>query len=77
MRPHLAAVSAYLHTAERIAGARATPAAERIAMLDALDAPDPYCPVVRGGVRKLEVKMATSRELPKLESACTTIVRAR
>jgi hypothetical protein len=32
-------------------------------VLDALDAPDPYCPVVRGGVRKLEVKMATSREL--------------
>jgi radical SAM protein with 4Fe4S-binding SPASM domain len=51
--------------------------AGRRRLLDALDAPDPYCPVVRGGVRKLEVKMATSRELPKLESACTTIVRAR
>ena len=43
----------------------------------ALDAADPYCPVVRGGSRKLEVRMATSRELPKLESACTTIVSAR
>jgi radical SAM protein with 4Fe4S-binding SPASM domain len=43
----------------------------------ALDAPDPYCPVVRGGSRKLTVQLATSRDLPKLESACTTIVVAR
>jgi squalene synthase HpnC len=35
LRPHGAAISAYLHTAERMAGARATPAAERLAMLDA------------------------------------------
>jgi len=42
-----------------------------------LDEPDPYCPVVRGGERWLKLKMATSRELPKLESACTTIVMAR
>jgi len=49
----------------------------RRGLLRALDEPDPYCPVVRGGDRKLEVQMATSRELPKLESACTTIVRAR
>jgi len=35
MRPHLAAVSAYLHTAERIAGERATPAADRLTRLDA------------------------------------------
>jgi radical SAM protein with 4Fe4S-binding SPASM domain len=51
--------------------------AGRRRLLGALDAPDPYCPVIRGGSRKLEVRMATSRELPKLESACTTIVRAR
>ena len=51
--------------------------AGRRRLLDALDAPDPYCPVVRGGGPKLEVRMATSRELPKLESACTTIVMAR
>jgi radical SAM protein with 4Fe4S-binding SPASM domain len=51
--------------------------AGRRRLLDALDAPDPYCPVVRGGGRKLKVRMATSRELPKLESACTTIVTAR
>jgi hypothetical protein len=43
----------------------------------ALDAPDPYCPIVRGGERRLEVRMATSRELPKTESACTTVVVAR
>src|SRR5262245_31728566 len=43
----------------------------------ALDEPDPYCPVVRGGEHRLKLKMATSRELPKLESACTTIVMAR
>jgi radical SAM protein with 4Fe4S-binding SPASM domain len=43
----------------------------------ALDAPDPYCPIVRGDSRRLNVQMAKSRELPKLESACTTIVTAR
>ena len=51
--------------------------AGRRQLLDALDAPDPYCPIVRGGSRKLRVQMARSRELPKLESACTTIVTAR
>jgi radical SAM protein with 4Fe4S-binding SPASM domain len=51
--------------------------AGRRQLLNALDAPDPYCPVVRGGGRKLKVRMASSRELPKLESACTTIVTAR
>ena len=51
--------------------------AGRRQLLDALDAPDPYCPIVRGGGRKLRVQMARSRELPKLESACTTIVTAR
>ena len=46
-------------------------------LLDAIDRPDPYCPVVRGEPRPLKVRMAASRELPKLESACTTIVTAR
>src|SRR5262250_2221523 len=50
--------------------------AGRRQLLHALDEPDPYCPVVRGGARKLKVQMAKSRELPKLESACTTIVTA-
>ena len=42
-----------------------------------LDQPDFYCPVVRGEVQKLEVRMAAARELPKGESSCTTIVMAR
>jgi radical SAM protein with 4Fe4S-binding SPASM domain len=51
--------------------------AGRRRLLHALDEPDPYCPVVRGDCRTLKVQMARSRELPKLESACTTIVTAR
>jgi radical SAM protein with 4Fe4S-binding SPASM domain len=43
----------------------------------ALDQPDFYCPVVRGQVQKLEIRMAAARELPKSESSCTTIVIAR
>jgi radical SAM protein with 4Fe4S-binding SPASM domain len=39
--------------------------------------PDHYCPVVRGETRRLEVRMATGRDLPKGDSACTTIVIAR
>jgi len=44
---------------------------------NALDQPDFYCPIVRGEVQKLEIRMAPARELPKGESACTTIVIAR
>ncbi len=51
--------------------------AGRRRLLDALDSPDPYCPVVRGQHRRLSVQMAASRELPKTESACTTVVMAR
>ncbi|HEV3254966.1 MAG TPA: radical SAM protein [Candidatus Acidoferrales bacterium] len=43
----------------------------------ALDQPDFYCPVVRGQVQKLEIRMAAARDLPKGESSCTTIVIAR
>ncbi len=42
-----------------------------------LDAVDPYCPVVRGEDRTLAITAAPARDLPKLESACTTIVQAR
>ena len=43
--------------------------------MGAIDDPDPYCPIVmRGRPCTLNVRMARSRELPKLESACTTIV---
>ena len=51
--------------------------AGRRRLLNALDQPDPYCPVVRGDDRRLAVRMAAARELPKLESACTTVVIAR
>jgi radical SAM protein with 4Fe4S-binding SPASM domain len=44
---------------------------------NAPDQPDFYCPVVRGQVEKLEIRMAAARELPKVESSCTTIVIAR
>lgn len=44
---------------------------------NALDQPDPYCPIIRGEVQKLQIRMAPPRELPKGESACTTIVIAR
>src|SRR5262245_52220700 len=51
--------------------------AGRRRLLDALESPDPYCPVVRGEERRLSIRMAPCRELPKTESACTTVVMAR
>jgi radical SAM protein with 4Fe4S-binding SPASM domain len=51
--------------------------AGRRRLQNALGKPDFYCPVVRGEVQKLEISMAPARELPKSESACTTIVIAR
>ena len=51
--------------------------AGRRRLLGALAEPDPYCPIVRNDTRKLTIQMAKSREMPKLESACTTIVIAR
>ena len=39
--------------------------------------PDFYCPIVRGDRPKLEVRMAATRDLPKLSSSCTTVVIAR
>jgi radical SAM protein with 4Fe4S-binding SPASM domain len=39
--------------------------------------PDSYCPIVRGETKPLSVTMAQHRDLPKSESACTTIVMAR
>ncbi len=44
---------------------------------NALDEPDHYCPIVRGETKPLAIQMAPARELPKGESACTTIVMAR
>jgi radical SAM protein with 4Fe4S-binding SPASM domain len=51
--------------------------AGRRRLQNTLSEPDIYCPVVRGKSEKLEVRMAPARELPKSESACTTIVIAR
>lgn len=51
--------------------------AGRRRLLQQFDKPDPYCPIVRGETRKLDIRMAAARDLPKLESACTTIVMAR
>lgn len=51
--------------------------AGRRALQGALDKPDSYCPVVRGEHQRLEIEMAPMRDLPKLGSACSTIVVAR
>ena len=44
---------------------------------NALHQPDFYCPIIRGETQKLEIRMAPAYDLPKGESACTTIVIAR
>ncbi len=44
---------------------------------NALDKPDFYCPVVRGERPTLNIRMAAARDLPKVGSACTTVVCAR
>ena len=43
----------------------------------ALLEPDYYCPIVRGDRPSLRVRMAATRDLPKLSSSCTTVVIAR
>ena len=43
----------------------------------ALDEPDMYCPIVRGERPRLDIRMAAARDLPKIGSACTTVVIAR
>jgi radical SAM protein with 4Fe4S-binding SPASM domain len=43
----------------------------------ALLQPDYYCPIVRGERRRLRIRMAANRDLPKLSSSCTTVVIAR
>jgi radical SAM protein with 4Fe4S-binding SPASM domain len=43
----------------------------------ALSEPDFYCPIVRGERKALRIRMASSRDLPKLGSCCTTVVIAR
>jgi radical SAM protein with 4Fe4S-binding SPASM domain len=43
----------------------------------ALLQPDSYCPIIRGERPSLQVRMAATRDLPKLSSSCTTVVIAR
>jgi radical SAM protein with 4Fe4S-binding SPASM domain len=43
----------------------------------ALLEPDYYCPIVRGERPSLAIRMAASRDLPKMNSSCTTVVMAR
>lgn len=43
----------------------------------ALDKPDIYCPIVRGSHPALRIEFAPQRDLPKVGSACTTVVMAR
>ena len=51
--------------------------AGRRAVLGALDAPDPYCALCRGERPALDWEPAETADLPKLGSACTTVVSAR
>jgi radical SAM protein with 4Fe4S-binding SPASM domain len=51
--------------------------AGRRRLQDALLQPDCYCPIIRRERPRLEVRMAASRDLPKLNSCCTTVVIAR
>jgi radical SAM protein with 4Fe4S-binding SPASM domain len=43
----------------------------------ALLQPDYYCPVIRGERPRLRIRMAATRDLPKVGSSCTTVVIAR
>jgi hypothetical protein len=43
----------------------------------ALVEPDYYCPIVRAQRPTLRIRMAATRDLPKLSSSCTTVVIAR
>ncbi len=43
----------------------------------ALRQADFYCPIVRGQRARLEIRMAATRDLPKVSSSCTTVVIAR
>jgi radical SAM protein with 4Fe4S-binding SPASM domain len=51
--------------------------AGRRRLLDRLDQPDPYCPIIRNERRPLQVALAQGRVLAKSDSACTTVVMAR
>jgi radical SAM protein with 4Fe4S-binding SPASM domain len=51
--------------------------ASRRALRGRLDEPDEYCPIVRGDPVALDFRLAEGRDLPKVGSACTTILVSR
>jgi radical SAM protein with 4Fe4S-binding SPASM domain len=51
--------------------------AGRRALAGGLDAPDPYCPFRRGEQIALDWERTKREDLPKMSSACTTLVAAR
>ena len=51
--------------------------AGRRRLQSALAQPDCYCPIIRGQRPTLKIRMAATRDLPKLSSSCTTVVIAR
>jgi radical SAM protein with 4Fe4S-binding SPASM domain len=51
--------------------------AGRRRLRNALAQPDYYCPIIRGHRPNLTIRLAASRDLPKLSSSCTTVVIAR
>src|SRR2546429_628176 len=51
--------------------------AGRRALAGRLDAPDPYCPFARGEQIALDWERTKREDLPKMASACTTVVSAR
>jgi radical SAM protein with 4Fe4S-binding SPASM domain len=50
--------------------------AGRRALTGHLDAPDPYCPFARGERIALDWERSAGQDLPKVGSACTTVVSA-
>jgi len=48
--------------------------AGRRALVGEIDAPDPYCPFARGERIVLDWERGTRQDLPKVGSACTTVV---
>jgi radical SAM protein with 4Fe4S-binding SPASM domain len=50
--------------------------AGRRALRGRLEAPDPYCPFARGERLRLDWERTRSQDLPKMSSACTTVVSA-
>lgn len=50
--------------------------AGRRAVMGKLEEPDPYCPFARRDRLQLEWELAAGADLPKLGSACTTVVSA-